>query len=47
MIKLKTLSLVFILGILSSCQDKPTEHTLKVTDSIIYYDSLTLINESP
>lgn len=38
---------LFIILLLSGCSQNKTEHSLKVTDSIIYYDSMELTNESP
>ncbi len=38
--------MVFILVIFCGCNNKP-KHKLRVTDTTIYYDSMTLINESP
>jgi hypothetical protein len=38
---------LFIILLFVGCSENRTEHTLRVTDSIIYYDSMTLINESP
>lgn len=38
---------LFIIFLFLGCSEKQTEHSLKVTDSIIYYDSMILINETP
>jgi hypothetical protein len=38
---------LFIILLFVECSENTPQHTLKVTDSIIYYDSMTLINESP
>ena len=38
---------LFIIFIFSGCSGKKPEHSLKVTDSVIYYDSMILINETP
>jgi hypothetical protein len=38
---------LFIIFLFIGCSQNKTEHTLKVTDSIIYYDSMILINETP
>jgi hypothetical protein len=38
---------VFIIFLFLGCSGKQPEHSLKITDSIIYYDSMILINETP
>jgi hypothetical protein len=38
---------IFIIFIFLGCSEKQPEHSLNVTDSVIYYDSMVLINESP
>lgn len=38
--------MVFILVIFCGCNNEP-KHKLIITDTTIYYDSMTLINESP
>jgi hypothetical protein len=38
---------LLIIFIFSGCGQNKIEHNLKVTDSIIYWDSMELINESP
>jgi hypothetical protein len=38
---------LFIIFLFIGCSQNKTEHSLKVTDSIIYYDSMILINETP
>lgn len=38
---------LLIIFVFSGCSQNKTEHTLKVTDSIIYWDSMELTNESP
>jgi len=38
---------LFIIFLFLGCSGKQTDHSLKVTDSIIYYDSMILINETP
>jgi hypothetical protein len=43
---LKTLILISVL-LGMGCSQNETKHSLVVTDSIIYYDSMILINESP
>ena len=38
---------IFIIFLFLGCSGKQTEHSLKVTDTTIYYDTMILINESP
>jgi hypothetical protein len=38
---------LFIIFLFIGCSQNKTEHSLNVTDSVIYYDSMVLINESP
>jgi hypothetical protein len=38
---------LFIIFLFLGCSEKQPKHSLKVTDSIIYYDSMILINETP
>jgi hypothetical protein len=38
---------LFIIFLFLGCSQNKPEHSLKVTDSIIYYDSMILINETP
>jgi len=38
---------VLFLIVLCGCSQNHKTHNLKVTDTTIYYDSMTLINESP